>query len=516
MPPTLQTARPTRNRKRRLGLLALLLTLLLSAGTVDITIFQTTDAHAHLLPHASGSPGWLTLGPQLENLLQACGRENCLLIDCGDTGQGTLIGALSRGRAGLTPLQLLAYDVWVPGNHDFDFGPERFFANAEALRPILLAANLFPPPGIPPVPAWKMFERQGARIAVIGATASYMRGWFKDASRDGCRVEAADLSLKRLMPDILQARPDAIILAIHQDWTAEAQPRPPGNVTDLAREFPEIDLILGGHSHRLHPGRKIGPATWYVQPGNACETLAIVRLQIDTDAHKVVAITSLLRKTTPQPSPAWPALETAMPEWLAAGRAARTENITPPLPQPVLSRGRPGIDCQASELFCLAFQQAVDCQVAFHGTLGKKEFKAGEPITRQDLFDFVPYENTLVTARLTAAEIAEIAWEQWQNKGSYTFCGPWGAEIIIDNRRKTARVSRIAGKPSEPDSQQRFLTAFNNFTTDGRYPILQTILARPAAEKTNTGLSTRTLVENYLRRNPAPHLTPTPWLQPKP
>lgn len=499
--------------QRCTGTLALLLTLFLAARTVEITIFQTTDTHANLLPHSAGAPGWLALGPHLERLLQECGRDHCLLIDCGDTSQGTLLGALSRGSAGLTPLLLLSYDVWVPGNHDFDFGPERFFENAAPLRHCILAANLFPPPGQPALPGWKMFERQGARIAVIGATASYMHSWFSDALLDGCRVEYANLALKRLMPEILHARPDCIVLAIHQDWSAET-PRQLSSVAAMARDFPEIDLVLGGHSHRPHPGRKIGSRTWYVQATDACETFAIVQVQIDTVAHEVLAITSKLQKNTAVPDPSWPQLEAAESTWLTAARAAATEIIIPPLPYPLLSRGRPGIDCQASELFCLAFQQTVGCQVAFHGTLSKKNFAGKKAITRQDLFDFVPYENTLVTARLTPTEIAAIAWEQWQNRSSYTFCGIWGAEITIN--QKSAQVNTIAGQPIPPDCNERFLTAFNNFTTSGRYPVLKKILALEAAETTDTGFSTRTIVENFLRRNPALHLTPTLWLKQKP
>jgi 2',3'-cyclic-nucleotide 2'-phosphodiesterase (5'-nucleotidase family) len=48
------------------------------------------------------------------------------LVDCGDAIQGAPIGTLSKGSYIIDMMNQLGYDVAVPGNHEFDYGMERF------------------------------------------------------------------------------------------------------------------------------------------------------------------------------------------------------------------------------------------------------------------------------------------------------------------------------------------------------------------------------------------------------
>ena len=49
-----------------------------------------------------------------------------LLVDNGDSIQGEPLGTITKGGADIEPMNLPGYDVVIPGNHEFDYGMDRF------------------------------------------------------------------------------------------------------------------------------------------------------------------------------------------------------------------------------------------------------------------------------------------------------------------------------------------------------------------------------------------------------
>jgi len=281
-----------------LGVLLCPLTSLLGAGeTVEVLFLQTTDIHGYIetSDELDAGGGWLRLATLIGRNRQAAGRDRTLLIDCGDTCQGGVGAAISRGQVGVDLLNALEYDVWVPGNHELDFGVRRCWELCRAAGARTLCGNLeltvdgercrFP--------AWRLFERGGARIAVIGAAASYLENWLWGAGMTGYTVEMAIAMLARIMPEVLRAKPDMVVLAAHQGWH-ESDPRGVNEVAAIVGRHPEIDLILGGHTHRRRTGVRLGKRTWYVQAGQHAGHLAVVRATIDLERHRVTDLTSHL------------------------------------------------------------------------------------------------------------------------------------------------------------------------------------------------------------------------------
>ncbi|MBO7090382.1 MAG: bifunctional metallophosphatase/5'-nucleotidase, partial [Victivallales bacterium] len=277
--------------KSLLALLFGLCVILAHAELRDVVIMQTTDMHG-VFDEEDGdgpSPGsWLRIATMAKRIRQ---REEgkCILIDCGDNAQGTLTTALSRGMAGIVPLKTMKYDVWVPGNHELDYGVERFGELTEAVNDIVLCGNLYIK-GKEPFPAWRMIERNGVKVAVIGMTASYTKNWLLPDEYEKLHVEKAFETLERIMPQVHQAKPDVIVLAAHQAWFEGSDTRGVNEISKIAKSFPEIDVILGAHSHRLLPGQRLGRRSWYMQPGCHGEYLGVVRVTVDMDLHAVVAV----------------------------------------------------------------------------------------------------------------------------------------------------------------------------------------------------------------------------------
>ena len=55
-----------------------------------------------------------------------------LLVDNGDAMQGGPLGLLTQGEAMIELMNRMGYDIAIPGNHDFDYGMERFLSLTEA------------------------------------------------------------------------------------------------------------------------------------------------------------------------------------------------------------------------------------------------------------------------------------------------------------------------------------------------------------------------------------------------
>ena len=479
---------------------------------VDLLVLQTADVHAHIGTGVTDDAGdWLHLARPVQRLRDEHGEDRTLLIDCGDTCQGSFLGTFTYGEIALDMLRRLRYDVWIPGNHELDFGYERLLEMCTAEGVPTICGNLeIQGQAIPGVPAWRLFEKRGARIAVIGATASYFEQWFTATALKDLRAIPAEALLARVLPTIEREKPDLVVLAIHQGWL-ESDPRGVNEVQAIAARFPEIDLILGAHTHRVMAGRSIGPATWYVQPGALGTHVAVIRVTVDTEKHRPINITSELVAAEAHPDAA---LQRALGPALAESLAASTAVVCT-LKHGIASKGRAGVSCQTSELMCRALAAKTGASVVLHGRLSGYDLRA-RTVREKDLFALVPYENSIVLAELSQGELETVVAEQLDNRKSYVFCGPWGATFDIEETTRTGDVLPPVHVGGDHPPDQRFLTAFNSYTAaggGGRFPQLKAILSKPESRCRDTGLSSRDAVREYLAAHAAEETKAKRWIR---
>lgn len=91
----------------------------------DIYILYTSDVHCGV-DQGFGYAGL----KQVRDTLEAEGYET-LLVDDGDSIQGEVLGTLTKGEAIIDLMNDVGYDVAIPGNHEFDYGMERFLELTE-------------------------------------------------------------------------------------------------------------------------------------------------------------------------------------------------------------------------------------------------------------------------------------------------------------------------------------------------------------------------------------------------
>ena len=297
-----------------------------SAERVTVTVLATTDTHGNLLPYdyftRQPSPRGLA---GIATLVEGVRREtpNTLLVDCGDTIQGSpLVSEYeSERREGKTrapePMMLamnaIGYDAMTVGNHEYNFGLEALRSARAAARFPWLSANTETGGSLPPFAPYLVKSVAGVRIAVIGLTTPVIPQWEKPENIRGLSWLPPELALKRALTAVQAEHPDLILVAIHgglgrDPETGVAFPNEsPGEnpVWSLAERFPQLTAVIFGHTHRSEPGRRVN-GVLLVQPRNWGMELARLDIALEREPggrFKVVSAESRLLPVTPETQP---------------------------------------------------------------------------------------------------------------------------------------------------------------------------------------------------------------------
>jgi 2',3'-cyclic-nucleotide 2'-phosphodiesterase/3'-nucleotidase len=270
---------------------------------VTITVLATTDMHGNLYPidYVTDRPAARGLA-KAATLIRAAEAENPnhILIDCGDTIQGTpleyayqTIVKTRSGPLGLPapaelahdPMMLamnrLGYAAMTLGNHEFNFGlKNQEGARSDAIFPWLSANTAVAPGGRErPFEPYVVKTVAGVKIAIVGITTPAIPGWEKPENIGAYRFESPVEALKRNV-EYLRAHehPDLIVVAAHsglgRDLDTNRPDSPEENVVyELATSVPDIDAIVFGHTHRVLEGRNVGKVL-LVQPRNWAQSVA--------------------------------------------------------------------------------------------------------------------------------------------------------------------------------------------------------------------------------------------------
>jgi 5'-nucleotidase / UDP-sugar diphosphatase len=258
-----------------------------------LTILHTSDEHSALLPwpraHDGGGAargGFPRLARVVEDVRARKARhsEPVLLTSAGDHTGGTPFSwlVLDGEAPELTLMVELGYDAITLGNHEFDYGPDRLAASlsaagfpAAAARTAILATNTHPPPAHP------LAEAGLRRTHLLELSNGLRVGFLGLIGEDAVRVTTAAAPVTFIgardaaaaAVTELRAAGAHIIVAITHAGLAEDRA--------LARAVPGIDVILGGHDHRLLAGPARERNTLIVHPGADAAQLAQLELAYD-------------------------------------------------------------------------------------------------------------------------------------------------------------------------------------------------------------------------------------------
>jgi 2',3'-cyclic-nucleotide 2'-phosphodiesterase/3'-nucleotidase len=258
----------------------------LSAERIKLTVLATTDMHGNLYPvdyYNDDKPANRGL-VKVATLIRAAraANPNNLLIDCGDTIQGSPIEYVYQTfvRTGHAPLKLafagapfahdpmmlamnaLGYDAMVVGNHEFNFGLKNLDrARSDARFPWLSSNTELVAGSRQPFARYLLKTVAGVKVAVIGVTTPAVPTWEKPENYAPFRFEPAKAAVQKSMAELralpAARRPDLILIAAHAGLGRDPKTgvnrvdevAGENQMYDIATSVPGIDAIVFGHTH---------------------------------------------------------------------------------------------------------------------------------------------------------------------------------------------------------------------------------------------------------------------------
>ena len=217
-------------------------------------------------------------------------RPDALLLDGGDTWHGSYTCYHTEGQDMVNVMNALNPDA-MTFHWEFTLGSERVQEIVENLPFAALGQNIFDAEWDEPTdlfPPYKMFERGGTKIAVIGQAFPYMPianpGWMFPEYSFGIRDER----MQEMVDEVRDMGAEVVVVLSHNGFDVDKK---------MAGRVSGIDVILSGHTHDALPEPVLVNETIIVASGSNGKFVSRVDLDVRDGRmmgfkHKLIPIFS--------------------------------------------------------------------------------------------------------------------------------------------------------------------------------------------------------------------------------
>ena len=275
-------------------------------GEVTIRVVATSDVHGQIFDKdiLSGNVREGSLA-KVATLLKAerKNNRNVIYLDAGDILQGSvedyqdITAQFFRESLPAKAYTLLGCDVMTVGNHDLSVGAlsyERFFSG---LKCSVVGANVcFDNPG-DYLPPYRIIERQGVRIAVIGLVTPVVNYSVPADVMGELRARDPFVVARSYMP-VLKEKADVIIGLVHsgyEDGRMDAEGVSENFVKQMLDEVSGFDVIIYGHDHLpacFKAADCSGDSVLLLNPGPFAMKTAAATVKVDFGQGDEVAVSA--------------------------------------------------------------------------------------------------------------------------------------------------------------------------------------------------------------------------------
>jgi 2',3'-cyclic-nucleotide 2'-phosphodiesterase (5'-nucleotidase family) len=368
------------------------------AAPATITLLHSNDAYE--IGPEQGAGGFAPF----MTLLRAERQRNPSAITTfgGDLISPSVLSGLTKGEQMIELTNAIGVQVAVPGNHEFDFGPEVAAERFAASRYPWLGSNILGKDGKPA----PLGTRELELVEVVG----YKIGFFgildtetTTLSSPGPDLTFADpLATAEAAVQRLEAMGADIVVALtHQDLAEDRV---------LAAKVKGVDIVLGGHDHdasSFYEGGKL-----IVKAAADLRYLAVVDLAVDRVRQKdkeVVVWTPSWRYVPTAGVAPDPAIQAVVARW----EQKLDQELGVPVGQTAVEldsrrgsvrTGETGI----GNLFADAIRAATGAEIGLTnggGIRGDRTYPAGTVLTRKDILTELPFGNRTVLIELKGTDL---------------------------------------------------------------------------------------------------------------
>lgn len=429
--------------------------------TTRVTLVFVCDVY-QMAPNADGRGGMAGIAGVID--AERAKGGHLIIAHAGDTISPSLMSGLDQGAHMIDLLNLVKPDIFVPGNHEYDFGPAVFEKRMGEAKFLVLAANLAGPDGRPLSGIGDVVTREfdGVKLAFIGLTADDSP---TRSSPGNLRFADTVRAATQLTAKARKAGADVVVLVVHARRDEDRQ---------LMAES-GADVILSGDDHDLliaYDGR-----TAFVEAMQDGLYVAAVVLDI------AVKAADGKRKVSWHPDFRLLDTKNFAPDAAVAARIGQYEAmLSATLDRPLAitsneldSRNAAvrGGEAAIGDLFADAVKAETGADIALlngGGFRANHVYPAGTAITRRDVMAELPFGNQTFVLAITGADLADTLEQAFARADRLTGAFPQvsGLTIRADLSRPVgSRLVSVKVNGAALDPARTYRLATNDFLARG-------------------------------------------------
>lgn len=387
-----------------------------------------------------------------------------LVIHAGDALSPSILSSFDEGAHMTDVLNRVGIDIFVPGNHEFDFGPQTFQTRMDELEAEKLVGNVLTAEGalLPGFSATTTIEVGDVTVGILGVTSEGTR----ETSDPGDLVFRSSYSTAvDLARDLRADGADFVIAVAHVSAAADA----------LLLRSGAFDMVVSGDDHAL--AVRWDGEVMLLQSREQGDHLPIADVAFHvkgSDDGRRVSFDPTFRvidTATIAPDPALDAVVDRHLDALDAGLSERIATVASELDtRRTTVRTR---EAAFGNLVADAIRLRMGADFALMnggGIRADRIYQPGTRITRRDVFAELPFGNTVVLAEITGAGLVSALEEGLARLEGTPGGFPQisGGRIVVAPSRPVGQrlvTLEVDGEPIDPTATYRIAT--NDFLLRG-------------------------------------------------
>lgn len=279
------------------------------AQEVKIKLLGTSDIHGRVVPWSYGadvedkSGSYAQIATYVKDVRK--NNKNVVLVEVGDAIQDNQIDVFAKDKKYYKDhpipkvLNEMNYDIFVLGNHEFNFGMKALDEILKDIKAKKLTANFYYKKNDKRyIDATTIIEKDGVKLGIIGLSTPMSAKFEEDTGNLKDMKFTSPTEEARTQVEKLKAKGvDAIIAVTHMGIDNENN-IPDTGMRDVINAVDGIDVVIAGHMHKDVPSETI-KNTLITEPHRYGTVVSEVDLTFDINDKKEVKLVKKESKTVP-------------------------------------------------------------------------------------------------------------------------------------------------------------------------------------------------------------------------
>ena len=279
------------------------------AQEVNIKLLGTSDVHGRIVPWSYGadvedkSGSYAQIATYVKDVRK--NNKNVVLVEVGDAIQDNQVDVFAKDKKYYKDhpipkvLNEMKYDIFVLGNHEFNFGMTALDEILKDIKAKKLTANFYYKKNNKRyIDATTIIEKDGVKLGIIGLSTPMSAKFEEDTGNLKDMKFTSPTEEARTQVEKLKAKGvDAIIVIAHMGIENEIK-IPDTGMRDVINAVDGIDVVIAGHMHKDVPSETI-KNTLITEPHRYGTVVSEVDLTFDINDKKEVKLVKKESKTVP-------------------------------------------------------------------------------------------------------------------------------------------------------------------------------------------------------------------------